>query len=430
MQPIVLIITLMTILFLIGAITPMVVAWMRRNCGYIDTSNGTSKSFQNEPVTLLTSVESITARWYRMIIDAENNVVLTTFRWRIDVNNLHCTVLSIGAALADRARLGKPNIDFTIVINRVRALERVSVVKEHLAKTLQLWQSQGALQTQLERIRFFTWSHSHLNNFHSKMLIVDRSIGTLHSCNIEPRKWFECGLILTESQAQFTLQHFERLKRSSSELFVTMDTATEIEFLPYDNSQLHEDLTGMANVSIHYVDNPGSMLSFRRHAYVGTVLKMLDHSYTVSMVSPNFNDYAIFNSLFKARSSVRVLVGSGFNNDVQLLQKYVTGYRSNSQFYQDIVKKHSTDRLQIKCFGDNNRNVVVGKSDFAVHGKVIIIDDRFVVVGSANQDVYSTICSLEIVAIIDSPELANEFSNTFFEPRWAAGVPAEEIFSR
>lgn len=364
-------------------------------------NDGTVSRKRPASIAYLDNVNAITDQWERMVTIAESSVVLTTYRWRVDPNDVSGHILAIGRGLARR----NTPLDVTIVINRMLWTESNSFIKQHIDDTITIWSDTCGVSTeQLERIQWCTWTHAMINNLHTKILYMDKGVAaTIHTCNIEPYSnggpdtWKECGVYLTDMDADHNRcidDHLDHIMASVNKVSATIPESTGIcKYTCQPPPRSPETTTAPVTILTKKQDGNLFNTNIKHCDMTLAILDMIRSAkHGIQIWSPNFNSRAILSAI-PADVDTHLVVNSEFNNEVPLIQKTLLGSMTNEKFEQqnDITFDYHTDRYGA---------VVKGKSNNASHVKKVIVDDDVVMVGSFNLDTFSLYGSLEMSVIV------------------------------
>ena len=171
---------------------------------------------------------------------------------------------------------------------------------------------------------------------------------------------------------------------------------------------------------------------------VDGLLQLMSQAKTsVLIVSPYFvpGDLMMrqFASLRQRGVRVRVLTNSLASNDAPAAHVGYARYREALLGMGiEIYEMHAEQRGTLKGFGSSPNSLggstgsSTGGSRSSLHAKVVVIDDRLLVIGSMNLDLRSKLQNSEVAIIVRSPKLATE-ATKLIEPTLETGAYHVEL---
>lgn len=347
----------------------------------------------------------------------------------------------------------------------------------HIEDIANLWSSMGVDMNDTRNWTwvFYQWKQRTIDNMHTKMFMVDDDVISLGSWNVEfsahmgPREWGENGVILKSRKLNHQARkHFTNLCSMSqakcrrppflndnhdshyfkagggdlskyplhtmhSTLAERMNLKTFYNRItaPYTSTTTTTAADITASVSIHYSYPNGNICNTEWNCEFDQLLNLIrDARNNIWIFTPNFHQITLCRAILDAAKRgvrVRIMTGREFNNNNDFIQKWGIGFCSNIDTWENHLKPALIDDpdlpLELKWYGYNGQ-VNVGHSTRMAHDKLVIVDDRTIVIGSFNFTVISVHFASEIIAIITSRKAARQCINEFADIRWNHGCLA------
>jgi phosphatidylserine/phosphatidylglycerophosphate/cardiolipin synthase-like enzyme len=163
----------------------------------------------------------------------------------------------------------------------------------------------------------------------------------------------------------------------------------------------------------------------RSHIMVELLLRIVKATKSIRIMSPNFNEGAIWHAIRRAVASnpqvtVQIMTGYKFNNVGGWFKKTIFGYATNENFITETRRNH--ERIEWRWYGDGV-NAIDGGNHEAVHAKMILIDDDWIMTGSFNCDVFSSLTSFENVVIVEDKRVSYRAQTDLFDVCWQRSIP-------
>lgn len=381
-------------------------------------------------IKLLYSASEILSQWKKVISEAQTSIMFSTYVWNIwdrEKKSVTPHIICLGVALS----MIKTPITVKIIINRIGWLNKKKNLKKTIDETLGIWKKIG-VDFKIVTVFWGIWSHRSLGNIHTKVVIVDDMISIIHSLNVEycshggDGSWSEVGVLINDKvinshiRDDFYLhwtkcEHWKRAPIEVSDFQNAPDVCFSKPTREYQEAEIQ--------VLFQHASRNIFKLS-RNSDCIRSMMTLIQNAKSeIALMTPNFNDICVWNELKKKAEEgvkVRLMWVSGFNAKLPLFQKYLLGSRTNERMLEEIIKKNKPSNVNIRYYGFQKK-IVTGVNNI-VHSKVISVDREFFTIGSCNLDVFSTISSSEIIAIIKSKEIANELHRNYIEPFWDNAV--------
>ncbi len=398
-------------------------------------------------VILLNSASKIILCLFDLIINAKKSIILSTYRWRVEAHKItkrpNGQIIAIGYALTKlsaRCKEEKKNVKFSILCNQMLlGNESNGWVEKQLISTLSCWKKIGFEPVESEHdygvyVDFRTWPHMTLGNIHSKFIVIDNEKAAVYSLNIEGYShgeegtWREIGVkFISPHHAFIMTDYFHDLFDMHGHRFniwkllasVEKDDSLDVSFVfPSSISTKHISISGLILANI-----PRPFAINRKNPIINALVPLLrSATKNIYITTPNLNDVAILNILYHKITQgldVKIIINKNFNTDVPAIQEALLGWSTNEQqlskWLENGLSKH------IRWNGKDNQ-MIQGKVDDQLHGKTYLVDDALMI-GSFNADVYSTVSSAELVLLMNSKPLVEEFLTTWFDPLWIQAIP-------
>ena len=392
-----------------------------------------SNEISQTNVKFLSSSSMIHSSIHELISKAKLNVCICTFRWRVEWDEwqqVNGQIMAIGSALKKLASQSTNKITVSILMNQMQSLESNSFIENQVKHTWFIWHQLGFRNGDGNVwVEFRKWSHITLANIHSKFTIVDNQHFAMYSMNIEgfshgrEGSWIECGVECNNFEPyQLTslMDYFQMLYTQSNMIKVNIDDPSLL--LPSHTlapPPISTSVPLFEHVPLRIVHRAPSAFSLSRKSELTmTLVSMLQGAKkSIQILTPNMNDISIINAIAHVPS--RVVLSSGFNVDVPWIQEITLGWSTNERMKRQFSKHPN---LSVR-WNTHNGEVVQGKSKYALHAKLFLVDDQFLFCGSVNADVYATITSGECGCLFDSTELTTYVRESFFEHLWNQAVP-------
>lgn len=410
------------IIFFIVIIIPILtVAHIRMNRDDIGVVQPYSSPvlINNVSTMYLDSAWNILNAWTHIIGEANKNIIVSTYRWRVDKININYHIIAFGIGLKKlQNRNVKPKI--TILTNQFKWIESNNFMEDNISRSLAIWEKMGI--EDLSNIQFCVYANFLPNNIHSKFICVDNRYTCIHSLNVESYShggkgtWGEIGALFDNPiVTQNTREFFNVLMKDSYTVSKRKQmTITDINLDERSLTELIFHKTDQVNI-IHQIANPYRITRTTELIH-SLVYRIQQTNHSIHILTPNLNDISIIKSLKKLDSDIKIMLMHSFNIDLPILQKYIVGWENNHQ----ILKKLYKTNIKIKWYG-KDMNIIKGKVEDAVHAKLIIIDGMYTSIGSCNLDTYSTLNSFETTAWIKDSKFAESASKTF-QNYWKSGI--------
>jgi cardiolipin synthase A/B len=149
----------------------------------------------------------------------------------------------------------------------------------------------------------------------------------------------------------------------------------------------------------------------------------------IHMQTPNLNDDAAKAALVEAvKRGVRVdiVLAKGFNDSTEAYPgQGGTNEENVAMLYEAVGGRAACDKLRIRWHARSGVPVV-GNGIYATHAKYTSLDDKIVIVGTANMDTQSWNNSREINLVVDDPNLTTSWDAGMFDNDFASGVVVDQ----
>jgi phosphatidylserine/phosphatidylglycerophosphate/cardiolipin synthase-like enzyme len=149
----------------------------------------------------------------------------------------------------------------------------------------------------------------------------------------------------------------------------------------------------------------------------------------IHMQTPNLNDDAVKTALLDAvKRGVRVdiVLAKGFNDSTEAYPgQGGTNEENVAALYQAAGGRAACDKLRVRWHAHGG-TAVVGNGNYATHAKYTSLDDKIVIVGTANMDTQSWNNSREINIVVDDANITASWDAGMFDKDFAAGVVVDQ----
>lgn len=415
--------------------------------------------------------------WYELIAGAERDIWIAQYSWRFSFREGSRRRIVphnwyIGLALKHNQQLNpERRLRFKAVINSFVAIGGNHQLNQTIRKLLGLWQYIGV---DIERIDWLwvRWSHKRAANIHAKLLMVDERLVNISTSNvsINPHNgnhcWGQSGITIDspvitaqtisymkqiESAPEATTIHSEKITPFDVRRFgesVNLDSHTPDYRNQTTWQQLEQSLLTNNSQSVTSSPSPPSMSwiqvptskiqiigqmpraslwETRGAECLQEIVRLIDSAKTsIDIMTPNFNDPCIWKSVVRACErgvDVRIICGIVYNASYDPLINYSLGYRSNIDMKRKIIDRETQinpfirKHLSWRWYGKNG-HALYDQNTGSGHHKLMIIDQRHIAIGSFNCDVFSTLNSGEVIALVDSVDVSQNLSMHLVEPQW------------
>eukprot|EP00923_Selenidium_pygospionis_P023460 GHVN01040873.1.p1 GENE.GHVN01040873.1~~GHVN01040873.1.p1 ORF type:complete len:613 (+),score=62.90 GHVN01040873.1:135-1973(+) len=376
-------------------------------------------------VRLVLSMSAILAGWYNVTVQATNDVLLSTYAWKVDrvgngdVNN---HVKAIGYALLDiqKRELAKPPherrpVTFRRISNQIFWSDRDHIMKKQIDRTIALWQLIGLDLSAIDdltgesvdthgiiRASWYTWSHRQMNNIHGKFIIVDGMHVCMHSNNVEGfshgerGSWRESGAVVYGSPilAAVLTKTWYRYADASKQVipsthipddvkeFVSNSSLSRNKYIWYekdDPRRFHGEhnfaisdeesvpLKSRCPVYLSVKDAEGLFGKRNDHVMSKLMVGFLQNAKSsITVATPNFNDVSLLSAI-RSNShnpTVRVMVGKLFNHDHVAVKTYLLGWLNTKQMIPIIFPTATGEamRPQPYKYGEDDKRFLSDRS--------------------------------------------------------------------
>jgi phosphatidylserine/phosphatidylglycerophosphate/cardiolipin synthase-like enzyme len=375
--------------------------------------------------------------WKRVILTATKTIRFCTFRWRFcndkgDIDTPH--ILKLGQALCELDETLSETVDVRILINKMIWVESSSSINNHIKNTLKLWKQLKPEGFKFVKVEFRAFPHWLMDNIHAKLVTSDDGDNAcVFSMNVEPysngseKSWYEAGVELSNAKnvMKKTIDTYDYYwyKSNIIEQKYCEVGMYNINTTPRNPTKERPVFSvtayGEANVIQSNALKSDRLLSDTSRAVIERLNQAKE---SILIMSPNFNDSILWNLIKTSTAKdVRIISGKGFNTEIDTLQRIFVGFTSNVDFFKKAAKESVVTRF--KYYGQEGEPVI-GKTDYAVHSKMSLIDGEWTMLGSFNHDIFSTMHSFENIVMIQSKEFNNYMKKNWFEPNWNRGVYA------
>lgn len=408
----------------------------------IDFNNDTNYKLETCPAHLVFSAASIHKSMFYLITRAQSEIVLCTYRWRVEHNSQDClppgAILAIGYALASLSKQIKKTgktICFHILTNQFLYQETNQFVQKNIEATYWIWKKLGfEASSPGITVEFRAWQHCSLGNCHDKFLVVDQRYSLVHSSNIEAYShgrvgsWIESGVLFDNPILGAKLYDIFQSNFQKCRFFDFKPTIFEEqnEFICSFGLSQADDYVQSApelmttNMLISH-NSPRPFALNRNNPIMHLLVPLLQHAQKeVNILSPNFNDICILNALLdNPRITINVILAKGFNVESKFGSQFFLGYSTN----EALVRAMKNKKINFRWHATESGEPVIGKTSFSLHSKTFIIDDTYLILGSFNADIFSSISSSETISLLQSSDCAMSAKNNFFLPLWEQAIP-------
>lgn len=391
--------------------------------------------------------------WYQALVGAQQHVVFATYLWNFhmgrtpNLTKVHPHMYLIGEALRELdSRLDHP-VPFHVLVNRSRWRLSEEFIREQWEHTLFLWQEKMGIKLKQVQLQVRAWTHSALNNIHSKFLVVDDREVVITSANCEaeshggPDSWYEASAWVTDVEAARTCREFVETYWEQAEPLVNLVSKPypehETRALSWQDrhgdelglEQLKDELPSWSQVPLHISLDHAKLSVYRTDHLESNITTdlltlILRATETVHILTPTFNNPAVYNAITHQCSRypalrVRIMMGHEFNVDAPFVQKYILGYPVNADFVQDKLEH---GQVEWRWYGHNHEKMTINSGRMS-HAKLVLVDGRFGKVSCANLDNWSSLTSQEGAWFFEHADIAAYYQTHLVDVLWEQGIP-------
>lgn len=290
----------------------------------------------------------------------------------------------------------------------------------------------------LDKLDFEVRVHQHggANAMHGKMVVVDNRYAATTGANVQsrnhgPNPAYDMGVTLDGPAAEGMRDAFVynwnksiNPDQKTSALPETYEFPPRTEAVPAGQGQRIAVVTRPPNANplVKSVQNP------QNQAFLG-VIESAERE--ISVMTPNLNADDAIDALAKAADrgvKVRIIVSKEFN-DARVGKVFGGGTNAEAIARLKAKTKHP-ENLDVRYFQNpgapEGADVPSGNAagNGASHAKLMIVDGKTAIVGSANMDNSSWYYAGELNLVIQSPDTVGQLNATVFEPAWARSPSA------
>ncbi len=396
---------------------------------------------------LLVGGPNIFERYAKLIEKARHEVLIAVYVWEHE--NTEAVPL-IGEALK-KVRASRPGekVSVRILFSRRPFSENIEPVQASVAS----WVADGLTFDHIN-IELGTYRQTSFDNLHDKYIVVDGRHVVVTGANVQPKNnslpsggafWQELGVWIEGETAGVTARSFDKKWLENTDAVrANQDPETgEIKYSTVAPSTPSRPFPGtdkkVGNTPVLAVPQdglnrvPGFYDPYPDSPQNIAMLHLMNHARSsLWVVSPNISSSPFISATLRAArrlrgkpgAQVRVLYSAAFNNSFfnTVIAHLANMGKPNEQVVlQDFKKSEDWGSVLSARPYRNSRNNSVG----ANHAKIMVVDDRYVVAGSANQDIFAWYTSSEYNVLIDDPAFAKKVVRNL-EDDWNASPSFDE----
>ena len=303
---------------------------------------------------------------YEMILNAKNTVIMTTYVF-------------------------EPFCDSGLYIRQ--ALRSCLAKRKQLLLNQSFWNASATtVDAHVIEADVRLWPNAFFDLLHAKFLVVDGFDIFITGSNIQDKnttsKWQDTGIRFQSKEIALQLTEIFYLLYQKSRPCRSYHTIQQTQELPFIGSRVVSYST--QNMRLLYQSPAAILQHSRRTMYMEAIIDLIQRARkTICILSPNPVDKCILRVVLnKAESGVRVQIATNHRHNESY--RYILGESETT-----AVCKWIHPNVELRYH--NLSGCDVGKcADFIHHSKVIVVDDKFIYIGSANLDPISMHASGEI----------------------------------
>lgn len=231
---------------------------------------------------------------------------------------------------------------------------------------------------------------------HRKLMVIDGKTASIGGMNIN---YISLGAGEKNQDDSMFVFHSPSLAKAFAEEFVTIWNASSVEKISSDNFSFYEDESGIYD---GWLFNRGTGSDASISGLFGSLFSEAKESIKFFPYLPVLNE--------DMAAAMKMASDRGVDIDVVIpIDK--RGYAQGGLAYKfpDLIESTGADYFIV---GTDSRT---GEELPVQHEKLMIVDERYVVIGSVNFNFRSMELSFELALVVDSPEFAKIMSDHFEE---------------
>lgn len=253
--------------------------------------------------------------------------------------------------------------------------------------------------------------HSGFDSYHTKYIVVDGKKAMVRGCDFGDSERFETNLTVDGPVVQHVIDDFCDGWNANSDKKINANS-------------LYAEIDKNADVNDRIIllcKKEKKLASSKQNPFKIAILTAIQHAaHSINIMTPNVNDKEILDALIKAAKkgiAVKIYLGK-FHNEKQ--EKWYGGTNLKWMEYLKNESYSCATPIEVR-WATHDDKLVQDNTPQAMHGKVIIIDNAYVITGSSALDKQALCNSREADVFVQSSALAaryntiftNEFTNGF-----------------
>lgn len=399
------------LIFLVVVLVQFLVASRWRTCPKLTSPVLGKQGASPATVRFIPSLMACAVTMGDLVRRAEQKITSSWYLFQYDrPDDPQVVAQCIGTALASR----ETDIDVEFVVNRVFWIDTLCAYSS-IDRLLDCWRQLGVKESQLNKVHWFVYTHYWFDNVHTKYFIRDGSEALLWSGGMdrltsgEPGTRLETGLLIdgpvcNEVIVPDYLEHKRQAKEYRAKT-IPAGTHVYLPIIPEGRLYRTHELDDVQVVTAPL--RRSFWKTSRNSILVSRVVELiLSAEHTLDIITPQFNDPCLWDACLRSRAQKRIMTQRNMDDFAATMQKYFVGNYTNTAFFEEVVRPRNDPHVQFRTVDAPG-----------VHAKILILDGRVVITGSMNCTVFSTITSSEVMAIVESDDLASEVTD-LFEQFW------------
>lgn len=271
-------------------------------------------------------------------------------------------------------------------------------------------------------------------SLHSKTLIVDGQIAVISGANIQKHfdkaeSWFDTAIQIEGQVAAALRSDFAHAWRGAwqgwqapSELPAPPPTTGRLKTKEWQRSLPILVTTRQPTdfLTSSRIDNPQNQAFLTAFAHAQKVIRI---------ITPNLNAGPVLDAICTALRrgvKVQIILSKGLNDSRQELPgQGGSNHQVVERLYADLSQSPAARQLlDIRWFSRDGKVPIEGSSLGQSHAKGAMIDDRILIMGSANHDNQSWFHSRELNIVVDSFSVSKAWHRQVFKPCFERSIQA------